>query len=69
MDYFDNSTRVDSAAFEEDFTVVNAYLDYALTEDVSAYVRAENLFDAQYQTARGFSAADQAFYVGVAGRF
>ena len=49
--------------------MVNARLAYAVTEDAEIYVRAENLFDEEYQTARGYSTSDRAFYAGVAARF
>jgi vitamin B12 transporter len=68
-DYVDNTGPAESEGFGEDFLLVNARLAYAVTEAAELYVRAENLLDAQYQTARGFSAADQSFYFGVAGRF
>ena len=40
--------------------------DHAAAE---LYLRAENLTNAEYQTARGFSTADQAFYFGIRGVF
>jgi vitamin B12 transporter len=67
-DYVDN-TGAPSSGFDEDFVLVNARVAYAVAEAAELYVRAENLFDAQYQTARGFTAPGQAFYFGLAGRF
>lgn len=52
-----------------DYTVVNAALSYALTDQTEAYLRIENLFDEQYQTANGFSAADRALFVGLRAAF
>jgi len=60
---------VESAGFAEDYVVVSARVGYALTEAADLYLRAENLFDAQYQTAEGFSTADRSVYFGVSGRF
>ena len=40
-----------------------------VTDAAEVYVRAENLFDEQYQTARGYGTSDRAFYAGVAARF
>jgi vitamin B12 transporter len=68
-DYVDNSGPERSNAFDEDFWLVNARLAYAVTETAEIYVRAENLFDQQYQTAKGFTAPGQSFYAGVAARF
>ena len=67
-DYVDN-TGAPSNGFDEDFLLVNARVAYAVAEAAELYVRAENLLDAQYQTARGFTAPGQAFFFGVAGRF
>lgn len=49
--------------------MVNARLAYAVTEQAELYVRGENLLDEQYQTARGYSTSDRAFYAGVSARF
>lgn len=62
-------TGVESKGFAKDYVVVNARLAYAVTEAAEVYVRAANLFDEQYQTARGYSTSDRAFYAGVAARF
>jgi vitamin B12 transporter len=67
--YFDDTANVVTESFEEDFVVVNAHADYEISDAASLYLRAENLFDAQYQTARGFSTADRAFYFGITGQF
>lgn len=49
--------------------MVNARVAYAVTEQAELYVRGENLLDEQYQTARGYSTSDRAFYAGVSARF
>jgi vitamin B12 transporter len=58
-----------SDGFARDFVVVNARVAYALTDDAEVYVRAANLLDERYQTARGYSTADRAFFAGVSARF
>jgi vitamin B12 transporter len=51
------------------FTRVDARAAYAVTDTAEVYLRAENLFDEQYQTARGYGTADRSFFFGVAARF
>lgn len=53
----------------EDYTVVNASVNYAISDNAEAYLRIENLFDEDYQTAAGFSASGQAFFAGLRGTF
>lgn len=52
-----------------DYTVVNAALRYQVNDGVEAYLRVENLFDKDYQTAANFNASGQAFYFGLRGTF
>jgi vitamin B12 transporter len=59
----------ESEAFAEDYFVMSARAGYVLTEAADLYVRAENIFDKEYQTAEGFSTADRSVYFGVSGRF
>ena len=74
-DYKDDSAAdflgnvIDSRGWSDDFVVVNARLAYFLTDRAEVYVRAENLFDETYQTARGYTAPGRTFYAGVAARF
>jgi vitamin B12 transporter len=56
-------------AFHSSYTVVNARVAYAIGEAAEVYVRAENLFDAEYQTVEGYSTAGRSAYFGVSGRF
>lgn len=60
---------IESKGWASDYVVVNARVAYAVTDAAEVYVRAENLFDEQYQTARGYGTSDRAFYAGVAARF
>lgn len=75
-DYVDNSAIdwmtgevIESKGWADDYVVVNARVAYAVTDNTEVYVRAENLFDEQYQTSRGYGTSDRAFYAGVAARF
>ncbi|MGI3163494.1 TonB-dependent receptor plug domain-containing protein [Pseudooceanicola sp. 200-1SW] len=52
-----------------DYTLVNATLGYDLNDSTTAYLRVENLFDEEYQTAKGYGTSDRAFYFGLRGRF
>jgi vitamin B12 transporter len=60
---------VESGTPLDDFTLVDARIGYAITDQASVYLRAENLFDEQYQTARGYGTADRSFYFGLTGSF
>jgi vitamin B12 transporter len=52
-----------------DYSVVNASVGYQLTEVAELYLRIENLFNEDYQTAAGFQAAPRAFYAGLRATF
>lgn len=53
----------------EDYTVVNARLRYAATDNADIYLRIENLFDADYQVLPGYGTPNRSFHLGVAARF
>lgn len=53
----------------EDYTVVNAALRYEVRDNVEVYLRVENLFDKDYQTAANYNSAGQGFYFGLRGTF
>ncbi|MCC5987356.1 MAG: TonB-dependent receptor [Pararhodobacter sp.] len=53
----------------EDYTVVNARLRYAATDNADIYLRIENLLDADYQVLPGFGTPNRSFHLGVAARF
>jgi vitamin B12 transporter len=63
------SDTVEAGAPLDDYTLVDARIGYAITDQASVYLRAENLFDEQYQVARGYGTADRSFYFGLAGNF
>lgn len=52
-----------------DYTVANASVSYEINDNAQAYLRVENLFDEDYETASGFSTSDRAFYVGLRANF
>lgn len=61
--------RVDTVGAVDDYTVVNANIAYQITEMAEAYLRVENLFDEDYETAAGYSTSGRAFYFGVRASF
>lgn len=52
-----------------DYTVVNAEASYKVTEGADAYLRIENLFNADYQTSSGYNTAGRSAFVGLRARF
>ncbi len=53
----------------DDYTLVGAGLTRSLHDDVEAYVRVENLFDADYETAGGFNTPGRSTFVGLRAAF
>jgi vitamin B12 transporter len=51
------------------YALVNVRAAYAVTETAEVYLRAANLFDEQYQTARGYGTSDRAVFAGLSARF
>jgi vitamin B12 transporter len=52
-----------------DYTLASAQIGYGLTGTTEVYLRIENLFDEEYQTATGYGTSDRAFYIGLRTRF
>ena len=52
-----------------DYTLVDAGLSYAITDEAEGYLRVENLFDEDYETAGGFNMPGRAVYVGIRAEF
>lgn len=52
-----------------DYTLVDARVGYRLTDAAEAYLRVENLFDEEYQTALGYGTSGRAVFAGVSARF
>ncbi|WP_116599710.1 TonB-dependent receptor plug domain-containing protein [Primorskyibacter marinus] len=53
----------------DDYTLINATLGYVISDTAEAYLRIENLGDADYQTVGGFSTSGRAAYVGIRASF
>ena len=53
----------------EDYTVVDAALFYTINDNAEAYLRVENLFDADYQTSANYNASGRAFFAGLRATF
>ncbi|MWD28918.1 TonB-dependent receptor [Aquicoccus sp. SCR17] len=60
---------VDTGGVLPDYTLVGLNMSYAVNDTTEAYLRVENLFDEQYQTATGYGTSDRAFYFGIRGSF
>lgn len=52
-----------------DYTVVNAEAAYTVNDQAEAYLRVENLFDADSQSSNGYATSDRALYVGLRAKF
>lgn len=52
-----------------DYTLVGARLSYDLSDTSEVYLRVDNLFDEDYETAGGFNQPGRAFYVGLRASF
>ncbi|EKF20717.1 TonB-dependent receptor [Nitratireductor pacificus pht-3B] len=65
-----NIDTLDGNDFElDDYLLVNAKLAYKPTEDTELYVRAENILDQDYQTARGFNTPGFSVFAGFKAKF
>lgn len=53
----------------DDYFLLNAKVAYKPTEDTELYVRAENLLDQDYQTARGFNTPGLSVFAGFSAKF
>lgn len=51
------------------YAVVNAGLNYQLSDQVEIYGRVENLFDAKYQEVYGYNTQGRTFYAGARAKF
>ena len=52
-----------------DVTVVNAGLNWAVNETVTASLRVENLLDKEYQTVDGYGQPGRQIFIGLKTRF
>jgi vitamin B12 transporter len=49
----------------DDYVLINAKVTYAVSDDLSLYVRGENLLNQEYQTIQGYGTSDLAVYAGL----
>lgn len=52
-----------------DYTLVNLSLSYAINDKTKAYLRIENAFDEDYETAGGFNQPGRAMFFGISASF
>jgi vitamin B12 transporter len=52
-----------------DYTLLHVNANYALTDAVDVFLRIENLFDEDYETAGGFNTSGRAGFVGLRASF
>lgn len=55
----------DSGIKMADYMLVDANINYALSDTMDLYLRVENLLDEQYQTSAGYGTSDRSFFVGL----
>ncbi|MBJ7439018.1 MAG: TonB-dependent receptor [Sphingopyxis sp.] len=63
FDNASNATRLD------DYTLVDLRAEFALSDGVKLFARAENVFDEQYMTAFRYGSLGRSVYAGIRGRF
>jgi len=63
FDNASNATRLD------DYTLVDLRAEYALSDSVKLFARAENIFDEHYMTAFRYGSLGRSIYAGIRGRF
>jgi vitamin B12 transporter len=62
-------TDVFSGQALQDFTTVDLGASYAVSDSAEAYLRLQNVFDAQYQEASGYNTSGRAAFVGLRAKF
>ncbi|WP_159589291.1 TonB-dependent receptor plug domain-containing protein [Chelativorans xinjiangense] len=63
-----DTVETDGASLD-DYFLLNAKIAYKPTEDTELYLRAENVLDQDYQTARGFGTPGLSVFAGFKARF
>ncbi|WP_167852692.1 TonB-dependent receptor [Pseudotabrizicola sediminis] len=51
------------------YTLVNAQATYQVSNNAEAYIRFENVFDADFQISAGYASAGRSAYVGLRAKF
>lgn len=65
----DRVDRDGAAVRMPDYTTVNANIGYKINDKTEVYLRVENVFDEDYETAAGFATSGRAAYFGVRASF
>lgn len=68
-DRMDNDANTFALVEMPDVTVLNASASYDLTDSAEAYLRLENLTDADYELADGYGTPGRSIYVGLRAKF
>ncbi len=68
-DRMDNDANTFSLVEMPDVTLLNASFGYDLTDSAEAYLRLENLTDADYELADGYGTPGRSIYVGLRAKF
>ena len=67
-DYFPPFPQPQEVVELDDYTLVDLVASFDVTETVSVYARAENLFDEDYENIFGFQTPGDGYYAGVSMR-
>jgi vitamin B12 transporter len=51
------------------YFLANTVLNYELSNNMSTYLKVNNIFDKYYQVVDGYSTSPRAFYVGINAEF
>jgi vitamin B12 transporter len=68
-DRIDNDVNTFARVSMPDYTVVNAQVTYDIDDRAQLVLRAENLFDEDYQLVNGYATAGRSVYVGLRATF
>ena len=57
--------NADLTTLQPNYTLLSAKFNYKLTDDLSLYLRGENLLDETYEVLAGYGTAGRSFYAGI----
>ena len=57
--------NADLTTLQPNYTLLSAKVNYKLTDDLSLYLRGENLLDETYEVLAGYGTAGRSFYAGI----
>ena len=52
-----------------DYTVVNAFSSYTITDSLEGYIRFQNLLDSDYETVKDFNTGGRQIFAGIRATF